>query len=95
MFVHVAWIDMLSHLKHDGLHKNHCTVAGFLQHSGFSIEFLAIFAVEWFEDELFTGRWQLFLSAAPHDSALCTQLFHGFQSIATYSKGFTFYCSLI
>lgn len=56
MFLYVAWIDMLSHLKHDGSHKDHWTVACFLQYSGFCIGFLAIFALGWFEDELFTSR---------------------------------------
>ncbi|KIH50448.1 hypothetical protein ANCDUO_19473, partial [Ancylostoma duodenale] len=55
MFLYVAWIDMLAHLKHDGVHKDHWALACLLQHSGFAVGFIAIFALGWFEDELYTS----------------------------------------
>uniref|UniRef100_A0A0N4XFX9 Zinc transporter ZIP12 n=1 Tax=Nippostrongylus brasiliensis TaxID=27835 RepID=A0A0N4XFX9_NIPBR len=55
MFLYVAWIDMLSHLKHDGSHVDHWTFACFLQYSGFCVGFVLILALGWFEDELFSS----------------------------------------
>ncbi|EYC14533.1 hypothetical protein Y032_0040g262 [Ancylostoma ceylanicum] len=55
MFLYVAWIDMLAHLKHDGVHKDHWSVACLLQYSGFAVGFVAIFALGWFEDELYSS----------------------------------------
>lgn len=49
MFLYVAWVDMLSHLKHDALMADHWMVTSILQLSGFTIGFLLIFGLGWFE----------------------------------------------
>ncbi|KHJ75780.1 hypothetical protein OESDEN_24604, partial [Oesophagostomum dentatum] len=55
MFLYVAWIDMLAHLKHDGVHRDHWITACALQHSGFAVGFITIFALGWFEDEIYAS----------------------------------------
>ncbi|KAJ1356666.1 hypothetical protein KIN20_014406 [Parelaphostrongylus tenuis] len=54
MFIYVAWIDMLAHLKHDGSHIDHWTSACIIQYSGFTVGFVIIFALGWFEENLFS-----------------------------------------
>ncbi|ULT92983.1 hypothetical protein L3Y34_002871 [Caenorhabditis briggsae] len=49
MFLYVAWADMLSHLKHDALMADHWMVTSILQLSGFTVGFLLIFGLGWFE----------------------------------------------
>lgn len=49
MFLYVAWVDMLSHLKHDALMADHWIVTSILQISGFVIGFALIFGLGWFE----------------------------------------------
>ncbi|CAD6194640.1 unnamed protein product [Caenorhabditis auriculariae] len=53
MFLYVAWIDMMAHLKHDGAHKDHWLLACFMQYSGFFSGFLLIFSLGWFEHDMF------------------------------------------
>lgn len=53
MFLYVAWIDMLAHLKHDATHKDHWLIAFFTQLAGFLLGFSLIFTLGWFEDQLF------------------------------------------
>uniref|UniRef100_A0A0K0DP41 Zinc transporter ZIP12 n=1 Tax=Angiostrongylus cantonensis TaxID=6313 RepID=A0A0K0DP41_ANGCA len=55
MFIYVAWIDMLAHLKHDGSHIDHWVSACVIQYSGFTLGFVMIFALGWFENNLFSS----------------------------------------
>ncbi|VDM54742.1 unnamed protein product [Angiostrongylus costaricensis] len=55
MFIYVAWIDMLAHLKHDGSHIDHWVSACVIQYSGFTLGFVVIFALGWFEKNLFSS----------------------------------------
>ncbi|CAB02806.2 Zrt (ZRT), Irt- (IRT-) like Protein Transporter [Caenorhabditis elegans] len=52
MFLYVAWVDMLSHLKHDSLMADHWMVTSILQLSGFTLGFALIFGLGWFEHML-------------------------------------------
>lgn len=49
MFLYVAWVDMLSHLKHDAMMADHWLVTSVIQLSGFVVGFLLIFGLGWFE----------------------------------------------
>ncbi|EFP03928.1 CRE-TAG-141 protein [Caenorhabditis remanei] len=49
MFLYVAWVDMLSHLKHDALMADHWMVTSILQIAGFIVGFALIFGLGWFE----------------------------------------------
>ncbi|CAI4222126.1 unnamed protein product [Auanema sp. JU1783] len=53
MFLYVAWIDMLAHLKHDGVHRDHWLVICTLQSLGFFIGFFMVFSLGWLEHDLF------------------------------------------
>ncbi|CAI2351967.1 unnamed protein product [Caenorhabditis sp. 36 PRJEB53466] len=52
MFLYVAWVDMLSHLKHDSLMADHWIITSILQLSGFTLGFVLIFTLGWFEHVL-------------------------------------------
>uniref|UniRef100_A0A8R1HJC6 Uncharacterized protein n=1 Tax=Caenorhabditis japonica TaxID=281687 RepID=A0A8R1HJC6_CAEJA len=49
MFLYVAWVDMLSHLKNASLVSDHWAITGLFQILGFTIGFLLIFSLGWFE----------------------------------------------
>uniref|UniRef100_A0A914VAB7 Solute carrier family 39 member 6 n=1 Tax=Plectus sambesii TaxID=2011161 RepID=A0A914VAB7_9BILA len=52
MFLYVAWIDMLSHLKTEVDSSDPWYLTLSLQNAGFIIGFVIIFLIGWFEDDL-------------------------------------------